>query len=124
MRSCVCVCACVLVAIALLLEPSTLTRFTFFSFLSRRSPQTHREAHESQSSMSQETLYTLAETISAHLSNLGDVLYGIVPTVNSVDEASSDMRQRPTPSEITLKAHLQSLQNIEQKIGQALDALT
>ena len=73
--------------------------------------------------MSQETLYTLAETISAHLSNLGDILHGIVPSVSSVDEVGFNAQQRPSPSEITLKAHLQSLQNIEQKIGHASDAL-
>mmetsp|Transcript_31093 Transcript_31093/g.77895 ORF Transcript_31093/g.77895 Transcript_31093/m.77895 type:complete len:185 (-) Transcript_31093:176-730(-) len=75
-------------------------------------------------SASQETLYTLAETISAHLSNLGDVLHGIVPAGTSADDGGTDAHasQRP-PSESTLQAHLQSLHSIEQKIGYATAAL-
>ena len=51
----------------------------------RRSPQ-HSAAIESQTSSSQETLYSLAESISAHLSSLGDALHGIVPTTTSGEE--------------------------------------
>ena len=35
---------------------------------------------------SQETLYSLAESISAHLSSLGDALHGIIPSDTGVDE--------------------------------------
>ena len=45
----------------------------------RRSPQ-HSAALEIQTSSSQDTLYSLAESISAHLSSLGDALHGIVPS--------------------------------------------
>ena len=45
----------------------------------RRSPQ-HSAALKSQTSSSQETLYSLAESISAHLSSLGDALHEIVPS--------------------------------------------
>ena len=35
---------------------------------------------------SQETLYSLAESISAHLSSLGDALHGITPSDSCVEE--------------------------------------
>ena len=51
----------------------------------RRSPQ-HSAAVGSQTSSSQETLYSLAESISAHLSSLGDALHGIVPSNTDGEE--------------------------------------
>jgi len=50
-----------------------------------RSPQ-HSAAVGSQTSSSQETLYSLAESISAHLSSLGDALHGIVPSNTDGEE--------------------------------------
>lgn len=80
--------------------------------------------------MSQETLYALAETVSAHLSNLGDVLHGIVPSVTGPDEVVDGAQGKETSSsssmsssEVTLKAHLQTLQYIEQKIRRASEVL-
>jgi hypothetical protein len=65
---------------------SPQTKLTFLAVrMFRRSPQ-HSAALHSQTSSSQETLYSLAESISAHLSSLGDALHGIVPSSTSAEE--------------------------------------
>jgi len=91
-----------------------------------RSPQ-HSAALDSQTSSSQETLYSLAESISAHLSSLGDALHGIVPSSTSAEEESNHATEASGsnttfPSEV-LQANLQTLHSIEQKIGHASAAL-
>ena len=61
--------------------PCSRAKLTFHlpPLVLHRSPQ-HSAALESQTSSSQDTLYSLAESISAHLSSLGDALHGIVPS--------------------------------------------
>ena len=61
--------------------PCSRAKLTFHipPLVLRRSPQ-HSAALEIQTSSSQDTLYSLAESISAHLSSLGDALHGIVPS--------------------------------------------
>ena len=63
------------------ITPCSRAKLTFHipPLVLRRSPQ-HSAALESQTSSSQDTLYSLAESISAHLSSLGDALHGIVPS--------------------------------------------
>mmetsp|Transcript_6544 Transcript_6544/g.16747 ORF Transcript_6544/g.16747 Transcript_6544/m.16747 type:complete len:195 (-) Transcript_6544:277-861(-) len=87
-----------------------------------RTPQNNRGSYGDQGPVSQETLYTLAETISAHLSNLGDVLHAVVPSPANKEEESSNGYAEHTlhalPTEV-LKSQLQSLHSIEQKIDHA-----
>jgi hypothetical protein len=106
---------------------SPQTKLTFLAVrMFRRSPQ-HSAALDSQTSSSQETLYSLAESISAHLSSLGDALHGIVPSSTSAEEESNHATEASGsntafPSEV-LQANLQTLHSIEQKIGHASAAL-
>lgn len=137
--------------------PCSRAKLTFHipPLVLRRSPQ-HSAALESQTSSSQDTLYSLAESISAHLSSLGDALHGIVPSNADGEEvrnikkilrvayctqlrtdsagflstssqelnraAETSAPNNAFPSEV-LKAHLQTLHSIEQKVSHASAAL-
>ena len=137
--------------------PCSRAKLTFHlpPLVLHRSPQ-HSAALESQTSSSQETLYSLAESISAHLSSLGDALHGIVPSNADGEEvrnikkilrvayctqlrtdsagflstssqelnraAETSAPNNAFPSEV-LKAHLQTLHSIEQKVSHASAAL-
>lgn len=137
--------------------PCSRAKLTFHlpPLVLHRSPQ-HSAALESQTSSSQDTLYSLAESISAHLSSLGDALHGIVPSNADGEEvrnikkilrvayctqlrtdsagflstssqelnraAETSAPNNAFPSEV-LKAHLQTLHSIEQKVSHASAAL-
>ena len=133
---------------------SSETDFPHSSSCPSWSPQ-HSAALESQTSSSQDTLYSLAES-KAHLSSLGDALHGIVPSNADGEEvrnikkilrvayctqlrtdsagflstssqelnraAETSAPNNAFPSEV-LKAHLQTLHSIEQKVSHASAAL-
>ena len=139
------------------ITPCSRAKLTFHipPLVLRRSPQ-HSAALEIQTSSSQDTLYSLAESISAHLSSLGDALHGIVPSNADGEEvrniknltcciytctqirtdsgflstssqelnraAETSAPNNAFPSEV-LKAHLQTLHSIEQKVSHASAAL-
>lgn len=77
-------------------------------------------------SASQETLYALAESVSAHLRGLGDALHGIAPAANGADldgDGGGDEGYGASKTTEALRAHLRTLHSLEQKIGHASAAL-
>ena len=77
-------------------------------------------------SASQETLYALAESVSAHLRGLGDALHGIAPAAAGADldgDGGGDEGFGASKTTEALRAHLRTLHSLEQKIGHASAAL-
>ena len=77
-------------------------------------------------SASQETLYALAESVSAHLRGLGDALHGIAPAARAPTSTATGAATRGSARRRRRRRSVgapQTLHSLEQKIGHASAAL-